>query len=101
MEGRIRQLESMLENAEIIEVAASDVVGLGCIVAIVYEGDSDDMAERYLIGHVEEKPTDPTVSVMSPSSPLGAALIGASSGAKVSYQAPNGTLTVRVLSVEF
>ncbi|NDH37310.1 MAG: transcription elongation factor GreA, partial [Acidimicrobiia bacterium] len=29
MEGRIRQLESMLENAEIIEVAASDVVGLG------------------------------------------------------------------------
>ncbi len=101
MEGRIRQLESMLENAEIIEVAASDVVGLGCIVAIVYEGDSDDMAERYLIGHVEEKPADPSVSVMSPSSPLGAALMGASSGAKVSYQAPNGTLTVRVVSVEF
>jgi transcription elongation GreA/GreB family factor len=38
---------------------------------------------------------------MSPSSPLGAALIGASSGAQVSYQAPNGTLTVRVVSVEF
>ena len=101
MEGRIRQLESMLENAEIIEVSATGVVGLGCVVAIVYEGDSDDMAERYLIGHVEEKPADPSVSVMSPSSPLGAALLGASSGAQVSYEAPNGKLTVRVLSVEF
>ena len=101
MEGRIRQLESMLENAEIIEASASGTVDLGCIVAIAYEGDDDDMAERYLIGHVEEKPADPRVSVMSPSSPLGAALIGSATGATVSYQAPNGTLTVRVVSIEF
>ena len=72
----------------------------GCIVTILYDGDSADQAERYLIGHMEEKPNDPTVSVMSPKSPLGAALLGASAGEKVKYQAPNGMLAVKVVSVE-
>src|SRR5687768_14465357 len=46
MEGRIRQLEHLLENAEVAEEAS--------IYTVVYEGDSDDMAERYLIGNMEE-----------------------------------------------
>ena len=36
----------------------------GSIVTIVYEGDDDDMAERYLIGHIEEKPGE--LDVISP-----------------------------------
>src|SRR6478752_8971164 len=55
MEGRIRQLESILEHAEIIEAPEPGVVGPGTIVTIVYEGDSDDDAERYLVGHIEER----------------------------------------------
>src|SRR4051795_130244 len=55
MEGRIRQLEYLLEHAEIIEAPEPGVVGPGTIVTIVYEGDSDDDAERYLVGHIEEK----------------------------------------------
>src|SRR5918997_6740007 len=55
MEGRIRQLEHILETAEIIEHTDPGAVGPGSIVTIVYEGDSDDMAERYLVGHLEEK----------------------------------------------
>jgi transcription elongation factor GreA len=69
-------------------------------VTILYDGDSPDQAERYLIGHMEEKPSDPSVSVMSPKSPLGAALLGAGAGEKVKYQAPNGMLSVKVVSVE-
>ena len=42
MEGRIRQLESLLENVEIIDAPAPGVVGPGAIVTIVYEGDTDD-----------------------------------------------------------
>ena len=98
MEGRIRQLEHILENSEIIESTAEGEVGPGTIVTIVYEGDGDDAAERYLVGHMEEKTGD--LDVMSPESPLGAALLGASVGDWVQYQAPNGVLKVKVLAVE-
>ena len=97
MEGRIRQIESFLEDVEIVPPSPDGVVGLGTIVAIVYEGDSEDAAEHYLIGHVEEKPDEDHISVMSPSSPLGSALLGATVGATVSYDAPNGKLQVTVL----
>ena len=97
MEGRIRQIESFLEDVEIVPPSPEGVVGLGTIVAIVYEGDSEDAAEHYLIGHVEEKPDEDHISVMSPSSPLGSALLGATVGATVTYDAPNGKLQVTVL----
>jgi transcription elongation factor GreA len=90
MEGRIRQLEHMLENAEIVEDQYA--------YTIVYEGDSDDMAERYVVGHVEEVVEG--AEVISSSSPLGAALQGATAGQSVTYEAPNGSLTVKVLHVE-
>ena len=90
MEGRIRQLEHMLENAEILDDQY--------VYTIVYDGDSDDDAERYLVGNLEEEVDG--ADVISQSSPLGAALQGARSGDIVTYEAPNGTLTVKVLEVE-
>ena len=98
MEGRIRQLEHILENSEIIAPPAEGVVGPGSIVTLVYEGDTDDQAERYLVGHIEERVDD--LDVVSPTAPLGAALLGATAGASVAYLAPNGELRVRVLKVE-
>jgi transcription elongation factor GreA len=100
LEARIRQIEAILENHEIVESVNDGKVAVGCIVTVLYDGDSPDQAERYLIGHPEEKPADPSVSVMSATSPLGSALIGASAGDKVKYQAPTGTLTVSVVQVE-
>jgi transcription elongation factor GreA len=92
MEGRIRQLEHLLENAEIVAHRTT--------FTIVYEGDSDDQAERYMIAHPEEDPVD-GVDPLSPSSPLGVALLeSASVGEWVAYEAPNGTLRVKVLAVE-
>jgi len=90
MEGRIRQLEHLLENAEIVDGSS--------IYTVLYEGDSEDMAERYLIGNMEEQADG--VDVISPSSPLGSALDGAEAGATITYEAPNGALTVTVLRVE-
>src|SRR5690242_6786314 len=58
MEGRIRQLESILKNCEIVDTVEAGVVGPGTIVTIVYEGDDDDMAETYLLGHIEERRGD-------------------------------------------
>lgn len=90
MEGRIRQLEHLLDNAEIVEGVA--------VYTVVYDGDSDDMAERYVIGNMEEDVDG--ADVISPVSPLGQALEGADPGATITYEAPTGSLTVRVLAVE-
>jgi transcription elongation factor GreA len=98
MEGRIRQLEHLLENAEIVDPPAEGVVGPGSVVTVVYEGDDESAAERYLVGHIEERLGD--LDVISPESPLGIALIGAHAGQWVTYEAPNGQLRVRLLKAE-
>ncbi len=68
-------------------------------MTIVYEGDADDAAERYLVGHIEERTNG--LDVISPTAPLGAALIGAHTGDTIAYEAPTGAqLRVRVLQVE-
>jgi transcription elongation factor GreA len=98
MEGRIRHLKSILEKAQIVEDVEEGVVGPGTIVTILYEGDDSDMAERYLVGHIEERTGD--LDVISPGSPMGAALLGARVGDVVAYEAPRGTLRVEVVDVE-
>jgi len=90
MEGRIRQLEHLLENAEIVDGAF--------VYTVVYEGDGEDDAERYLIGNMEEQIEG--ADVISASSPLGQALGGSEPGATITYDAPNGPQTVTVLRVE-
>ncbi|MEJ7800276.1 MAG: transcription elongation factor GreA [Ilumatobacter sp.] len=90
MEGRIRQLENTLENCEIVDDQF--------MYTIVYDGDTDDKAERYVIGNMEEQIDG--ADVISPSSPLGAALQSSSEGKTVSYEAPTGSLTVKILKVE-
>ena len=90
MEGRIRQLEHMLEDAEITDDQF--------VYTILYEGDAPDQAERYVVGNLEEQVEGATL--VSPSSPLGTALENASEGQEVTYQAPNGALKVTVLKIE-
>src|SRR5687768_9953971 len=94
MEGRIRHIQALLEKAEIVEAEESGgVVAAGSIVEIRYEGDSS--TDRYLIGSIEERAD---LDVISPGSPLGQALVGASAGDTVSFEAPNGnTLRVEVV----
>lgn len=97
MEGRISQLEYMLEDVEIVDsVEVSDIVSSGMVVEIRYEGD--DMTEKYLLGSIEERREG--ITVMSPGSPIGAALIGAKVGDTVSYEAPGGSLSVEIVGLE-
>jgi transcription elongation factor GreA len=97
LEGRIRQLEAILENAEIVDDPTEGVVSPGSVVTILYEGDDDDQAETYLVGHIEE---ESEYDVISPTSPLGSALVGRAAGQTVEYEAPSGTLKVRILRAE-
>jgi transcription elongation factor GreA len=96
MEGRIRHLEALIKNAEIVEGGESDVVVTGSIVEIKYEGDDD--SERYLIGSIEERHDD--LEVISPGSPLGTALLGHKIGDNVDFEAPARVLKVEIVSIE-
>jgi transcription elongation factor GreA len=97
MEARIRQLQSLVDHAVIVDASqASDTVAAGSIVALRYEGD--DEADRFLVGSIEERRSD--VAVVSPASPLGQALVGHRKGDVVTYQAPGGNLKVEIVEIE-
>ena len=98
MEARIRQLQSLIDNAVIVDASqtSSDTVAQGSVVALRYEGDDD--ADRFLVGSIEERRSD--VAVVSPQSPLGQALLGRRKGDVVEYQAPGGTLKVEIVDIE-
>lgn len=84
-EGRINELIVKLRNAKIIEAPEEGLVGNGSIVVLDLAGTE----MTYVIGS-----RDITVAtdydVISPESPVGAAIMGAKVGDTVSYKAPNG-----------
>ena len=89
-------LESLLEDAIIVDGADTDQVSEGCVVSSLYEGDTHP--EQFLIGSIEERREG--VDVMSPGSPLGAALLGAKPGETVDFQTPTGmALSVKVVAI--
>jgi transcription elongation factor GreA len=97
IEGRIRQLEDMLERAEVGETPADDgVVEPGMVVTIQFAGDSE--TETFLLGAREMAGPDSDLEVYSPQSPMGSALTGHKKGETVDFEAPNGkTLQVKVI----
>ncbi len=98
MESRIRQIDNILRNHEITEHdTASSTARHTSIVGIVYDGDADDDVQEFFIGSIEEKPEG--VLVASPTSPLGEKLLGTGVGDAVTYEAPSGDLTVRIVSI--
>ncbi len=99
-EGRIRQLTDLLRKARVGEPPTTVTnAALGTVITIAFDGDEDD-TEKFLLGSREIAGTT-GVSVYSPESALGSAIMGAEPGSTVTYQAPNGRdITVKVLAVE-
>ena len=96
MEARIRQLRQLLDNAKVGEAPADDgIVEPGMVVTVRYEGDDDTLT--FLLGSREDAGC--ALDVYSPSSPLGAALLGKKVGDSAAYTLPNGS-TVSVSIVD-
>ncbi len=97
MESRIVHLQSLLVDAEIVAELDEDLdhVVPGSIVSVLYDGEDDP--ERLLVGSIEEQRDD--VAVVSPGSPLGEALLGASVGDRITFEAPGGDLMVQVVAI--
>jgi transcription elongation factor GreA len=94
MEARIRTLEHLVDTAEVREVADTGKVEIGSIVTVV-DSDGDEM--EYFVAPQENKVAG--FALASPASPLGAALLGRSVEDEVEYQAPAGTMAVKVKAV--
>ena len=98
-EARIRQLTDLLRKARVGDAPkTADKAATGTVITIRFQGDED--TEKFLLGSREIAGTT-GLSVYSPESALGAAIMGSKPGATVTYQAPNGRdITVEVVGVE-
>lgn len=95
VEGRIRYLQSILAQAEIVDdLSETDVVQIGTKVTIETTGKKK---ETYIV--VGRAESDPVEGKISYESPLGNALIGHAKGDKVDVPAPGGDFTVKILKI--
>lgn len=97
LEGRIQELEDILNNYQLIEETNDphDLVRVGDWVTVVENGYDEE--ERYhLVGRAE---ADPTAGRISVESPLGKALLGSKVSDTVKVNAPNGLLEFRISSL--
>lgn len=98
-EARIRYLQELLRVAHVGEAPTSDQISIGSVVTIHFDDDEDD-TETFLLGSREIAATT-DLTVYSPESALGQAILGARAGQTVTYLAPSGTeIKVTVMSFE-
>jgi transcription elongation factor GreA len=98
-EARIRQLTDLLRKARVGDAPKTATTAVtGTVVTVKFAGD--DETEKFLLGSREIAGTT-DLTVYSPESALGAAIMGAEPGATVTYQAPNGRdISVEVVGIE-
>ena len=95
IEGRIVELEKIMENAIIIESKRTDKVALGTTVKIKYVAD-DDIEEYKIVG---SKEADPSNDKISNESPIAKAILNAKVGEIRSVESPNGKYEVEILEI--
>jgi transcription elongation factor GreA len=100
MEARVRSLQAMLRDPEIVEPpAAADAVGPRMLVTLRPLDEEDPEDETYLLAdHAEEKA--PGSRTVTTESPLGSVLVGAREDGEVVVQAPGGSFRYKVVSFE-
>jgi transcription elongation factor GreA len=99
-EGRIGQLESLLSNAEVIDVTGlnpGDRVVFGATVELEDE-DACASVTYQIVGDLE---ADIKQRMIAVSSPIARALIGRSAGDSVEFTAPNGVKHYEVISIRY
>jgi transcription elongation factor GreA len=98
-EARIRYLEEFLRTSRVGGAPNANAVGPGMVVTIYFDDDTED-TEMFLLGSREIAQTT-ELTVYSPESALGKAILGARTGQAVTYTAPNGKdIKVTIVSFE-
>jgi transcription elongation factor GreA len=100
IEGRINTLESVLANAQIIDVAgikANGKIVFGATVDLLNK-ESDEEVTYQIVG---EEESDIDAGLISVSSPIARALIGREEGEQVGVNAPGGVVEYEILEVRY
>ena len=100
IEGRIKEIEAKLSNAEVIDVkklAATGKVVFGTTVDLVDEAEGREVTYQI----VGEDEADIAAGLVSISSPIARALIGREEGDVVEVAAPGGRKTFEIVEVRY
>ena len=94
-EARIKELEELIQNAEVVDETMhdSETVGLGSTVKVEKNGK---VIEYKIVGSNE---ADPFANMVSDLSPVGKALVGAKKGDTVTFDTPAGVANLKILDV--
>ncbi|HSO27109.1 MAG TPA: transcription elongation factor GreA [Anaerolineales bacterium] len=97
LEGRIQELEYLLQHATIVEESNTrhDVVEVGARVTV--QEEDYDPEVYHLVGAKEANPRGGKISNQSP---IGAALMGRREGESVVAQTPGGPVKMKILKIE-
>ena len=93
LETRIAEIETILQNASIIQTGSSSTVTLGSTVELEANGK---MVTYTVVGPVE---ADPLEGKVSNESPIGQALMGKAVGDTVTISTPKGELAYTVVAL--
>jgi transcription elongation factor GreA len=100
IEGRIKELESVLSNARIIDVTRlpqSGRVVFGCTVEL-FDLETEEEVRYQIVGDVEADISQHRIAV---SSPIARALIGKEEGEEIAFEAPGGTKQYEITGVRY
>jgi transcription elongation factor GreA len=98
IEGRIKELESILSRADVIDSSKlTGAIKFGATVTLVDE-DSDEEKTYQIVGEAE---ADIERGLLNIRSPLARALIGKDAGDSVEVRTPGGEKSYEVLSIRY
>jgi transcription elongation factor GreA len=98
LEGRIRELKSLLSRAELIDEdqASNSEVRVGSQVTVRFDEDGEEDTWM-IVGSAEANPRQGRISNESP---IGSAILGKRSRQKVTVQTPSGVMKLTILKVK-
>ena len=100
MEARIRELERLLKDPDIVETPTeADSAAPGVLVTVRPLDEDDEDEETYLLAASKEERID-GVRTVSVDSPFGTALLGRRAGDRVTYSAPGGIFACEVVRLQ-
>ncbi len=95
VEGRIREIEEILKNVEVVNNHANgSVVDLGSYVTVEVNGAKEELQ---IVGEFE---ADPMNKKLSSTSPIGRALLNKHVGDNVEVEVPDGKMNYKILEIK-
>lgn len=94
MEGRIQELEILIDNAEVVSASSGTGIQIGCSVIVEKNGSNEEYA---IVGEFEANPME---RKLSSTSPIGSALIGKKIGETVEVEVPAGKLIYKIVEIK-